>query len=397
MNPVHDAPFATIMIVDDEPNNLDVLERMLREEGRHEVVAFPRVDMALAAARENPPDLILLDILMPGIDGYEACRRLKADTRLAGIPVLFLSALSDPLDKVNAFDLGAVDYITKPLSESEVLARVRTHLNLRRYQLHMEELVRLRSEELVEAHRRLRIWNDAKSQWLSVLSHEMRTPLTGIFGVTDYLFDEMPPDSPLYEFRPLYEAARARMQKLVDDAHLLTFIDVASDAYRMTPVALRMAIEEAVAGLKNTEVEIERRPGMEDLGEATIMADPSLLFRACADLLMAAALCVPTGGKVAMDASLADGEIQLILHTDGPRLPPAAIETFFEVGGQRMLVHGGGDFGLGPALAARIVELLKGRVSIANGSRRGIVIKVVLPVVKADLKARQRAMVLPQE
>ncbi len=374
----------TIMIVDDEPHNLDVLERMLREEGGYEVVAFPRGKMALAAAQDAPPDLILLDILMPGIDGYEVCRRLKADKSLAAIPVLFLSALTDPLDKVKAFELGALDYITKPLSEAEVLARVKTHLSLRRYQLDMEEQVRLRSEQLVEAHRRLKIWDEAKDQWLGVLAHEMRTPLTGIFGVSDYIFDELPGDSALQDFRPEYEAARERMQKLIDDSLLLTYIDVDSDTYRMSPVPLRVAIDEALAGLDGSPAVIEMQPGIEDIGEAAVIAEPSLLFRACADVLRTASLCVHPGECVSVDASLEGGRICLFIHTNGPSLSEESLNAFFDVGGQRTLVVGGGDFGLGPALAARIFELFNGSVSVMNGDRQGIMIALRLPLAELD-------------
>ena len=137
---------------------------------------FPAVLRRFPSLPLSRRDLILLDILMPVMDGYEVCHKLKANVKTAGIPVLFLSALSDPADKVKAFDAGAVDYITKPLHETEVLARVKTHLKLRDNQLDMEEQVRQGALELAEAHRRLKVWDDAKSDWLGILSHEMRTP-----------------------------------------------------------------------------------------------------------------------------------------------------------------------------------------------------------------------------
>ena len=397
MKTKHNEENATIMIVDDEPHNLDVLERMLREEGNYEVIAFPHGEMALSAVKEGLPDLILLDILMPGIDGFEVCRRLKADKSLAGIPVLFLCALTDPLDKVKAFNLGAVDYITKPLSEEEVLARVKTHLSLRRYQLHMEEQVRIRSEQLVEAHRRLRIWDDAKSQWLGVLAHEMRTPLTGVFGVADYVFDELPSESALHDFRPEYEASRERMQKLVDDSLLLTYIDVASDTYRMCSVPLLTAIEEAMAGLDGSAVKIKLSKGVEDIAGAMVHAEPSLLFRACSDLIRTATLCVNVGECVSVDASVVDEEVHMSIRTNGPLLSADSLDSFFEVAGQRTLIRGNGDYGLGPALAARIIELFKGSVRIKNRARKGIEIKLVLPLEgMSNPVSKEDASMLPQ-
>jgi CheY-like chemotaxis protein len=124
-------PKSNIMVVDDQPANLKLLEDLLTQEG-HAVRSFPRGRLALDAASRNLPDLILLDINMPEMDGFEVCQRLKADDKLAPIPVLFLSALNETRDKVNAFRTGGVDYITKPFQVEEVRARVETHLELHR-------------------------------------------------------------------------------------------------------------------------------------------------------------------------------------------------------------------------------------------------------------------------
>jgi CheY-like chemotaxis protein len=124
-------PKSNIMVVDDQPANLKLLEELLTQQG-HAVRSFPRGRLALEAASRNLPDLVLLDINMPEMDGFEVCRRLKADDKLAPIPVLFLSALSEAQDKVSAFRAGGVDYITKPFQVEEVRARVETHLQLYR-------------------------------------------------------------------------------------------------------------------------------------------------------------------------------------------------------------------------------------------------------------------------
>jgi len=121
------------MVVDDNPANLKLLEDMLRRHG-YEVRSFPRGRLALAAADEEPPDLILLDINMPEMNGYEVCEKLKSSARSSGIPVVFLSALNAIEDKIKGFRSGGVDYISKPFQFEEVEARVETHLQLRRAQ-----------------------------------------------------------------------------------------------------------------------------------------------------------------------------------------------------------------------------------------------------------------------
>lgn len=129
---------AGILVVDDTPANLQVLAGMLKERG-YKVRPVPSGKLALMAARRDPPDLILLDINMPEMNGYEVCEQFKADDELRGIPVIFISALTEQLDKVKAFAIGGVDYITKPFQMEELHARVETHLKLRRLQIELEE------------------------------------------------------------------------------------------------------------------------------------------------------------------------------------------------------------------------------------------------------------------
>ncbi|MDZ7760165.1 MAG: response regulator [Desulfovermiculus sp.] len=147
-------PTTTIMVVDDTPANLKLLDEMLQSRG-YRVMLFPRGAMALKAAAKNPPDLILLDILMPEMDGLEVCRRLKSDESLKDIPVLFISALAGTDDKIKAFSAGGLDYVTKPFQEEELLARVKTHLELCRmrrelekHNFQLEDLVREKVKEI---------------------------------------------------------------------------------------------------------------------------------------------------------------------------------------------------------------------------------------------------------
>lgn len=118
-----------ILVVDDTPDSLRLLVGILSEQG-YKVRAAPNGRLALSAAQKLPPDLILLDINMPEMDGYEVCRRFKADERTSHIPVIFLSAWSDVFDKVKAFAVGGVDYITKPFQIEEAIARIKTHLTI---------------------------------------------------------------------------------------------------------------------------------------------------------------------------------------------------------------------------------------------------------------------------
>ncbi|MCP4690137.1 MAG: response regulator [Desulfobacterales bacterium] len=129
---------ADVQIVDDNHENLAILASILKKKG-HDARLAINPELALKSILSDPPDLILLDIMMPGMDGYELCERLKADERTRDIPVIFISALNETMDKVRAFSAGGVDYITKPFQEEEVLMRVETHLTLRTLQKELEE------------------------------------------------------------------------------------------------------------------------------------------------------------------------------------------------------------------------------------------------------------------
>jgi putative two-component system response regulator len=145
-DPVH----GNILVVDDVPANLTLLSGMLKEKG-HRVRPVPSGKLALKAVEHDPPDLILLDITMPEMDGFEVCRRLKQDKRYRDIPIIFISALTETLDKVKAFGSGGVDYVTKPFQFDEVEARVETHLKLRRYQARLEDLVEEQVKEISDS------------------------------------------------------------------------------------------------------------------------------------------------------------------------------------------------------------------------------------------------------
>src|SRR5476649_1220083 len=180
---------ASILVVDDTPANLQVLAGMLKDRG-YKARPVPSRKLALLAAKAHPPDLILLDINMPEMNGYEVCELLKADEQLKGIPVIFISALTEQLDKVKAFAIGGVDYLTKPFQMEELHARVETHLKLRRLQIELEEtnaqlaktngVLLRKQEELLDLHHR-------KDEFLAMLSHELRNPLAPILNAVHLL------------------------------------------------------------------------------------------------------------------------------------------------------------------------------------------------------------------
>lgn len=145
-----------IMIIDDSPESLKLLTDILARQNFSVRQALSG-QAALTSIRHQPPDLILLDLRMPGMDGLEICKKLKEDVATSEIPVIFISGLGEPGDKIKAFDSGGLDYITKPFHEDEVLARVKLHLDLSRMKKHLEELVSQRTIKLEESNTALKV------------------------------------------------------------------------------------------------------------------------------------------------------------------------------------------------------------------------------------------------
>jgi DNA-binding response OmpR family regulator len=375
---------ANILIVDDDAANLKLLEDMLRQQG-YEVYSFPRGRLALAAAEQKPPDLILLDINMPEMNGYELCERLKSTAALSDVPVIFLSALSEIEDKVKAFQYGAVDYLSKPFRFEEVNARVQTHLKLHELQRalklqneRLEEAVATRTQELAEASRRLTILDRSKSDFLKLISHEFRTPLNGILGVGELILDAMPATEENNELQEMFKRSRRRILSILEDALLLTQIDVHSDQFRSAPVSLSTALRRATEGTtefaESKEV-IVTTPSA-DMG--LILADENLLVRALQALIETAVKFSEKGGVVGLSSEVAAGSRRIIIESQGRTVRDAALGKFFELFSIGEALTPGGDLGVGPPLAYRILSLFGGSVSIANRDTAGIRLTITL-------------------
>ena len=374
----------SIMVVDDNPANLKLLEDMLGQAG-YGVRSFPRGRHALVAAAQSPPDLILLDINMPEMNGYEVCARLKSDGKLAPIPVIFLSALNETEDKVKALRSGGVDYIPKPFQLEEVMARVETHLKLYSLQRalqfqneHLEQAVAARTGELAEANQRLRILDRSKNEFLSLISHEFRTPLNGVLGVGELVLNELAASPDTDELREMFEQSRQRILSILDDAMLLTQIDVEREKFRAGPVKLSLALNRAV-GL-TTELAQSRQVGLDLVsgGEGIVAGEEELLVKALHALIETAVKFSERGHSVRIACRADSDPMVVTIDSHGKAIPMHHISRFFDLFSISEVSTPGGDLGLGPPVAYRILALFGGKVAVANRDPSGIRLTVSL-------------------
>jgi two-component system, sensor histidine kinase and response regulator len=230
----------TILIIDDSAVNLRLLTRILRQQG-YSVYCATSGAMALVSVQTTLPDLILLDIRMPEMDGYEVCRILKADPKTCAVPIIFLSALDEAIDKVEAFAVGGVDYITKPFQVEEVLVRINHQLQLKQLQ-----------KQLVEKNEALSKSNQELEQFSYIVSHDLQQPLQSVSGFAQIILlkaQTVGLDEEIQQYLHSIVAASDRMQQLIQD--LLIYAQVRQPDQNFTCVDCNLIVQEALSNLES--------------------------------------------------------------------------------------------------------------------------------------------------
>lgn len=373
-------PQGDILIVDDNAANLDLLGAVLRER-QYRVRAVPSGAMALEAARRHPPELVMLDVNMPGMDGYETCEAFKKDPMLARIPIIFISALDDPLDKVRAFRVGGRDYVTKPFSAEEVLVRVEHQVNLGRLQRELE----IQNQNLVDANLKLKEVNTLKTNFTTMLVHDLRSPLTVLGLVLERLREGGSAGDGTLDKA---EASLGRIKGLLDEM---------LEIYRSESGQLPMEFGEIDPGpwlravlspypLRATSAGLEFQMAVpEDL--PIIRGDVSKLDRVLVNLVDNAFKFTPRGGAVRMEASLEFGSgveaglrfLRLSVIDTGRGIPAGDLPYIFDPFRQTERSDASQGVGLGLAIVQRLVAAHKGQIRAQSQVGLGSSFSVLLP------------------
>ncbi|MBW4495940.1 MAG: hybrid sensor histidine kinase/response regulator [Oscillatoria princeps RMCB-10] len=386
-----------ILIVDRSPGNLGALFDFLSDFGFQVLIATDG-ESALKLVEDAAPDLILLDALMPGIDGYETCRRLKANPATEDIPVIFMTVLSETVDKVRGFNLGAVDYITKPVHQEEVLARVTAHLTVRNLQKRLleknEELAALNRnlEKLVEEKTKQLI-NQEKAALIGRLTqgmvHNLRNPIQTILGFSELIEQRAAElDEPsLLKYSGYILGAAAQINQMVNNL----MVKVKRDrAVKLKPVDLNELVKYELE-LLGANMDFKYGVEKEFLFDGSLPTLPlisSHISQVFYNLVSNAldAMWERTERKLTVVTRQDEAFVCIDIHDTGCGIPPDQLQIIFDLFYTTKPAKGeaqqeGQPTGTGLGLPT-CLELLKpfgGEIAVTSEVKRGSVFTVVLP------------------
>ena len=364
---------ASLLIVDDQPVNADLLTTILQNRGYATVTVYSGAE-ALAAVETHPIDLVLLDVSMPVMDGYQVCAALKADVRFSAIPVIFVSAISDVRVKVEGFQVGGVDYITKPYQREELLVRVHTHLELRR---HQQEIERLQQQEII----RLQEVSKLKDDLLQMVSHDLKSPLSAIKGGIAVL--EMTLGTTIQSNQrantslDIIRRSTNRMLQLVlnvlDVARLEGRLIARYETVNLIPF-LQQHIEDIKYAAQAKQLQLNFSP---PTGDCQVALAPHLFTQVIDNLLANAIKYTPAGGTVELAVDVTETSVAISVIDSGIGIPTEAVPHLFE-----KYFRVDADFsgtGLGLAIVKSIVELHEGTVTVESTFGQGSRFTVTIP------------------
>ncbi len=375
-----------LLVVDDQPINIQVLYEIFYRD--YDVYMATSGIQALEMCRKNPPDIMLLDVLMPGMDGLEVCKRLKADPETRDIPVIFVTAQDNPDDEVRGLEADALDFITKPVNPVVVRARVHTHLTLKKQAdqlrvlnhklLHLSDILEEKNAELSEAVIAANAATAAKSQFLASMSHEIRTPMNGVIGMTGLLMDTGLNDEQS-GYAGMLRDSGENLLTLINDILDFSKIEAGKLDMEVIDFDLRTTVEDTAAllTLRAEQAGLELICYIDPAVPFYLKGDPGRLRQIITNLA-GNSIKFTHQGEVVISAALESEEngfvvIRFEITDTGIGIPANRIDALFspftQVDGSTTRKYGG--TGLGLAICKQLTELMGGKIGIISEEGKG--------------------------
>ena len=378
----------TILIVDDNPENLDVLFDLLSGKGFELLFAIDGAS-ALQRAEIAELDLILLDIMMPGMDGFEVCRRLQANAATCRIPIVFMTALTDTANKIKGFEAGAVDYITKPIEAEEVLVRVNTHLKMQRLQheLHVKNAnLQAVNTDLQATLEREKELNALKSRFVSIASHEFRSPLALIqlaASVLKRYRDRMSEEKKVKHLNVI-EGAVEEMTGILNNVLMLTKIEAGSVQFSPEPLDIEEFCQPILDKFTLMSAATHTIAFSGNGERVQAVADPQLLQSILSNLLSNALKYSPDGGRIQVNLSRNATAFELSVQDQGLGISQEDQQHLFTAFQRGKNVGDIKGSGLGLSIVKQFVDLHGGTITVASEVQQGSTFTVTLPYQLID-------------
>ena len=363
--PAGPASKTRVLVVDDVTKNLQVVGTMLRNAG-YEVMPTTSGAQALERVRAQLPDLILLDLMMPEMDGLEVCRRLKADSATRQIPVIFLTASNEMEHLVSGFEVGAVDYVTKPFNPPELLARVQTHVELR------------------QARERLREMNEEKNEFMGIAAHDLRNPLSAIQGYAEMVVEDAQAlaHSELEGNGERIRETAKRMGEMVQNLLDANRIERGEMQLQLAPTNLAATVATVLETQRPRAVAKQQKLHWHDeVGPVPVLADASVLTQVIENLVSNAIKYSPTGKNIDVRLLKSPEGIRCEVQDEGPGLSAEDQKKLFGKFARLSAKPTGGEHstGLGLSIVKKMVEAMNGRVWCESEPGRGATFIVEFP------------------
>ena len=375
-----------ILIVDDVSKNLQVLATILYQEG-YEIAVAENGKSALAILKNIKPDLILLDIMMPEMDGYEVCSIIKSNPEIATIPIIFLTAKNDTESVVKSFELGASDYLTKPFNAMELKARVKTHLSLRENSQKLENLnniledkVNERTLQLKKANERLGQLDNAKNYFLGLLSHELNTPLTQIKSSCS-LLKAGNLDADTEELIDFIISSTDWLEKFTKLSTLITSLKAEKYEMNIESIKLVSLIDEVIFRLQSDIQSKKINLITEYFNEDIDVKIDSYLFHQCLYFLLDNSIKYSSNNaSITVKSVINDGDFLIQFLDDGTGFSNDYLTNQFELFTSDNLMSHQKGMGLSLTAAKLIIESHGGKLLLSNKIDKGACVTLSIPI-----------------